>query len=127
MNAVIAFEETGLILFAPQSTKVGDLVCQFPDSDVLVLPHLNWYDGSNQVARGVNFLAAPPTVTADLCGKVKRFCDKDEERGILLTFRLPRPLMEMCKPSETPNGNHNIPVEETGREEIVEMTGSLTT
>jgi hypothetical protein len=114
-NIVLALEETGLIVFAPPSTKVGDLVCQFPDSDVLALIRVNrgMRLPDYSIARAVNFLAAPPTITAALCGKAERFCDSDEERGVLLTLQTPE-MVGLCKPSETPNGKHNIPTEGEG-------------
>jgi hypothetical protein len=114
-DVVLALEETGLIIFAPPSTKAGDLVCQFPDSDVLALVGLNRESGDNSysIARAVNFLAAPPITTAALCGKAERFCDRDEERRILLALKTPEIVM-LCKSSETPNGKHNIPTEGVG-------------
>ena len=114
-DVVLALEESGLIIFAPPSTKAGDLVCQFPDSDVPALVGLNRKSGDNSysIARAVNFLAAPPTATAALCGKAERFCDSDEERGIILNLRPPEIVM-LCKSSETPNGKHNIPTEGVG-------------
>jgi hypothetical protein len=113
-DVVLALEETGLIIFAPPSTKVGDLVCQFPDSDILALVTLSDVgSASGFVKRAVNFLAAPPTTTAALCGKTGRFCDRDGERRIFLSLKLPE-MMRLCKSSETPNGKHNIPTEGVG-------------
>jgi hypothetical protein len=37
----LAFEENGLVFFTPFTTKVGDLVCQFPQSDVLATLSFN--------------------------------------------------------------------------------------
>jgi hypothetical protein len=113
-DIVLALEETGLIIFAPPSTEVGDLVCQFPDSDILAL--ITPSDIGSvfcSVKRAVNFLSAPPTTTAALCGKTESFCDRDEERGVLLTLRTSQ-LMRLCKSSKTPNGEHNIPIEGVG-------------
>jgi len=115
-DVVLALEETGLIVFAPPSTKVGDLVCQFPDSDILALIRLDRSKGNPycySTARVVNFLAAPPTTTAALCGKAEIFCDRDKKRGILLPLDTPE-IMRLCKPSKTPNGKHNIPTEGVG-------------
>jgi len=36
-NCQIAFEENGLVFFTSRDTKLGDLVCQFPQSDVLAV------------------------------------------------------------------------------------------
>jgi hypothetical protein len=64
-DVVLALEETGLIVFAPPTTKAGDLVCQFPDSDVLALIRPNLEKcvpsyTSYTIARAVNFLQHPP-------------------------------------------------------------------
>jgi hypothetical protein len=113
-DVVLALEETGLIIFAPPSTQVGHLVCQFPESDILALiPPTGVENGFWSVKRAVNFLAAPPTTTAALCGKTESFCDRDEEPRILLTLEAPE-IMKLCKSSETPNGKHNIPTEGVG-------------
>jgi hypothetical protein len=113
-DVVLALEETGLIIFAPPSTEVGDLVCQFPDSDILALITPSEIGSVFcSVKRAVNFLAAPPSTTAALCGKTERFCDRDEKRGIFLTLKMPE-IMRLCKSSETPNGKHNIPTEGVG-------------
>lgn len=84
---ILAFEENGLIFFAPE-TKVGDLVCQFRGSDVLaILPSktlivplidqlIDPSDGgwfALGMLRAVNFLVAPSNVAANICGTSMRF------------------------------------------------------
>ena len=57
----LAFEENGLI-FTHRDTQVGDLVCQFPQSDVLAVlsfPIKPGY-GHVEVPQAVNFLTCPP-------------------------------------------------------------------
>jgi hypothetical protein len=56
----IAFEENGLICFAPKGTRVGDILCQFQGSNVIALVRNTSSDGNGcPVVRGrcVNVLA----------------------------------------------------------------------
>jgi hypothetical protein len=36
-NISLGIEENGLVCYVPSETRVGDLVCQFQDSDILVI------------------------------------------------------------------------------------------
>jgi hypothetical protein len=60
-DCVLAFEENGLVCFAPRETKVGDLICQFLSSDVLAIVRPTWR-GYALVGRGVSFLASDPKI-----------------------------------------------------------------
>jgi hypothetical protein len=120
-SAVLAFEETGLILLAPKCTQIGDLVCQFLDLDVLALltPDTTIHA---YTTRGVNFLAADPTAAADICGRQKDFRREGRPR-MDLSMRMVD-IKTLCDVSNIPSGKHNIPTIETGTEEMERMIGS---
>jgi hypothetical protein len=67
----LAFEENGLVFFTPFTTKVGDLVCQFPQSDVLATLSFDDEHGhkSAMISRALNFLTSPSGDTIDICGQ----------------------------------------------------------
>jgi hypothetical protein len=109
---ILAFEENGLIFFAPKNIRVGDLVCQFPESDVLaVLQPETWRPRQSalvftKIHRVVNFLASPFNMAADICGKPMSF---DRAGPYALSFKLnDRERELLCGASEAPNGDHNI-------------------
>jgi len=121
---ILAFEENGLIFLAARETKVGDLLCQFYGSDVLVVvpadavqsddaddaPKFAYWGGSpysiKAARRAVNFLASPHDVAADVCGKPMSFTEA-KPYGIGC-WAGPRALKPLCRISKSPNGPHNI-------------------
>jgi hypothetical protein len=127
-SAVLAVEETGLILLAPKCTQIGDLVCQFSNSDVLALLNLESIsflgDPSiySYITRGVNFLAADPTVAADICGGRGSFGGERRRRLDLLMEM--EEIKAFCRVSNVLNGKHNIPTTDAGTEEVERMAGS---
>jgi hypothetical protein len=73
-NCRLAFEERGLVLFVPVNARVGDMVCQFPASNsiLLIRPpilHNSMKNPNVPVGRGANFLHCPTTSTPHICGK----------------------------------------------------------
>jgi hypothetical protein len=78
---LLAIEENGLVFFASDLTKIGDLVCQFPDSHILAISSSQWrprgdaYPWSLQGA--FNVLASPSGVAVDICGKQMTFHGAD--------------------------------------------------
>jgi hypothetical protein len=113
-NHILAFEENGLIFFTTKNTQVGDLVYQFPGSDVLAIirplkvfsPETWKRKRTWRLSRGVNFLASPSNVATDICGKPMSF---DRAGPYAMTFEAePRYVKTLCNASNTPNGEHNI-------------------
>jgi hypothetical protein len=106
-NHILAFEENGLIFFATKNTRVGDLVYQFPGSDVLaIIKSLKEFFQEGRLLRGVNFLASPSNVATDICGKPMSF---DRAGPYAMTFEAgPSCVKMLCRASNTPNGEHNI-------------------
>jgi hypothetical protein len=111
---ILAFEENGLIFFATKNTQVGDLVCQFPGSDVLAVisglknpaSERGKHHGLRGLSRGVNFLASPSNVATDICGKPMSF---DRAGPYAITFEAePRTVERLCRASNAPNGERNI-------------------
>ena len=74
-DMVLAFEENGLICFAPKETKIGDLICQFLSSDVLAVVRPSWR-GYTMVGRAVSFLASEPNVPFQAL-PIRRYMSKD--------------------------------------------------
>ena len=123
---ILAFEENGLIFLAGKKTKVGDLLCQFSGSDVLVVipadavavqsddaddaPKSALYDGSpnniKAARRAVNFLASPHDIASDVCAKPMSFTEA-KPYGIGC-YAGPEALKPLCRISKSPNGPHNI-------------------
>ena len=121
---ILAFEENGLIFLAARETKVGDLLCQFSGSDVLVVvpadavqsddaddaPKFAYYSGSpysiKAARRAVNFLASPHDIATDICGKPMSFAEA-KPYGIGC-YAGPAALKPLCRISKSPNGPHNI-------------------
>jgi hypothetical protein len=59
--------------------------------------------------RAVNFLASPPAVAVDICGKSMSF---ERAKPYCLQFAPEKNFMrELCRMSKTPNGDHNIPIQ----------------
>ena len=114
-NCRLAFEERGLILFVPDETKRGDLVCQSEDSNVLTLVRVDWKNNEacRLLGRGVNFLASPSAATADICGlsmKPWRYYRRQPQRHTV-TFRLDYPTLRMMTcVSVTPDQRENMPM-----------------
>jgi hypothetical protein len=78
---LLAIEENGLVFFASNSTKIGDLVCQFPDSDIITISSsperlrgdvCRW-----PLQRAFNILASPSGVAVDICGEQMTFHGSD--------------------------------------------------
>jgi hypothetical protein len=121
---ILAFEENGLIFLAARETKVGDLLCQFSGSDVLLVvpadavqsddadntPKFSYYWDSpysiKAAQRAVNFLASPHDIATDICGMPMSFAEA-EPYGIRCQAGL-RALKPLCRISKSPNGPHNI-------------------
>ena len=111
---VLAFEENGLIFLAPDETEIGDLVCQFPGSDVLAviqardhIPIMDRISAAN-IWRAVNFLASPSNVAADICGREMDF-GRNGRASLAMSFQAgPTSVKKLCKASRTPNEKHNI-------------------
>jgi Heterokaryon incompatibility protein (HET) len=109
---LLAFEENGLIFFASEDTRVGDLVCQFPGSDVLTVvePRGHSMERNNgyelrRYSRGVNFLASPSNMAADICGKQMLF---DRAAAYAITFEANAECVKLlCGLSDTPNNERN--------------------
>jgi hypothetical protein len=113
-NHILAFEENGLIFFATKNIQVGDLVYQFPGSDVLAViepvnvlfPTSRVSEQLRRLSRGVNFLASPSNVATDICGKPMSF---DRAGPYAMTFEAaPSWVKTLCRASNSPNGEHNI-------------------
>lgn len=113
---VLAFEENGLIFFASKETKIGDIVFQFPGSDILAVVQSHFHYDPNSsgdyriaMSRAVNFLASPSTVAADICGKPMSF-DRVKREGLHgVSFAAwPGPMERLCRMSDRPNGQHNM-------------------
>jgi hypothetical protein len=112
-NCVLAFEENGLIFFAPEHTRVGDLVCQFSGSDILCIfqcyPRADSHKFANEditVYRAVNFLAAPSNMAVDICGQSMSF-ENAEWNTVIFSAGL-GDIERLCRVSKSPNGEHNI-------------------
>jgi hypothetical protein len=117
-NCVLAFEENGLVFFAPKDINVGDIVCQFRGSDILTVAKISedplyttsrCSRRSGKMTRAINFLASPPNMAVDICGKSMSF-----ERAKLYCLRFVANrdfIRELCRMSKTPNGEHNILVQ----------------
>ncbi|PMD41093.1 hypothetical protein L207DRAFT_632593 [Hyaloscypha variabilis F] len=111
---VLAFEENGLIFFAPDDIEVGDLVCQFPGSDVLAviqakdhIPIMDRISAAN-IWRVINFLASPSNIAAEICGRAMKF-ERSGGASHTMSFQAgPTSVKKLCKASQTPNGEHNI-------------------
>ena len=105
-NHILAFEENGLIFFATKNTQVGDLVYQFPGSDVLAVTQPLNSEHLWRLSRCVNFLASPSNVATDICGKPVSF---DRAGSYAMTFEAePSGVEALCRASNAPNGEHNI-------------------
>ena len=78
-NKWLAIEENGLAFFASEFTRIGDLVCQFPDSDIIAISGLcGRGDGRLwPLRRAFNILASPSEVAVDICGKQMTFHGAD--------------------------------------------------
>jgi hypothetical protein len=121
---ILAFEENGLIFLAARETKVGDLLCQFYGSDVLVVvpadavqsddaddaPKFAYLgsspDSIKAARRAVNFLASPHDVATDVCGKPMSISEA-KPYGIRCQAG-PEALKPLCRISKSPNGPQNI-------------------
>jgi hypothetical protein len=61
-DSYLAIEENGLIFYAPSGTKVGDLICQFEDSDILAIVRnpasklKDYAEPGHVVGRAINYL-----------------------------------------------------------------------
>jgi hypothetical protein len=78
----LAFEENGLVFLIDEYTKVGDLVCQFHQSDVLAVlsfRHKPDYEPV-EISRAVNFLTCPSAETIDICGQSMSGTESPENR-----------------------------------------------
>lgn len=68
-DCVLFFEKRGMIGFAPTSTKVGDALCQFNDTDVVaILSKVG--QGTPQyeiLGRGIDFLASSTKSPKPFC------------------------------------------------------------
>jgi hypothetical protein len=77
----LAIEENGLVFFASDLTRMGDLVCQFPDSDIIAITSSQWqrrWDVCDwPLQRAFNILASPSGVAVDICGKQMTFHGAD--------------------------------------------------
>jgi hypothetical protein len=112
---VLAFEEHGLVFFAPKDVNVGDIVCQFPGSDILTVAEVSQFENPSpsrlyvtipKMRRAVNFLASAPSAAVDICGKLMSF---EGARSYCLRVEAERDFIrELCRVSKTPNGEHNI-------------------
>ncbi|KAH8782282.1 hypothetical protein F5882DRAFT_135361 [Hyaloscypha sp. PMI_1271] len=72
----LAIEENGLVFFASGFTRIGDLVCQFPDSDIIAISSGPWRMGDVHLwslRRAFNILASPSGGAVDICGKQMTF------------------------------------------------------
>jgi hypothetical protein len=66
----LALEENGLVMFVPGGTEVGDIVCQFLYSNILVILRRDAeVPGKYRiVGRAVDFLATAPDAMSGICG-----------------------------------------------------------
>jgi hypothetical protein len=114
-NCRLAFEERGLILFVPDETKRGDLVCQSEGSNILLLVRVDWKNNEacRLLGRGVNFLASSSATTPDICGLSmgpRRYYRRRPQRHTV-TFRLDYPTLRMMTcVSVTPDQRENMPM-----------------
>lgn len=74
-DCVLAFEENGLICFAPRQTRAGDIFCQFLSSDVLAVVRPYW-KGYTLVGRAVSFLASSPKIPFQAL-PIRKYLSKD--------------------------------------------------
>jgi hypothetical protein len=95
----LAIEENGLIFFASGLTKIGDLVCQFPDSDIIAITSSLWRRSEGvcpwPLRPASNILASPSGVTVDICGKQMTFHRAD--RYAFSVELKPLDLWKLCR------------------------------
>lgn len=67
----LAMEEGGLIMFAPNRTEVGDLVCQFLSTNILVIvrEHIEQKGRYYVIGRAVNLLVCTPELMSEIRGR----------------------------------------------------------
>jgi hypothetical protein len=102
----LAIEENGLVFFASNLTRIGALVCQFPDSDIIAISSGLCGRGDGRLwplRRAFNILASPSGAAADICGKQMSFHGADRyafsvevtTHQLWELCRTPRPMGEL--------------------------------
>jgi hypothetical protein len=109
---LLAIEENGLVFFASNKADIGDLVCQFPDSDIIAISGGPWRRGDVRpwpLRRAYNILTSPSGVAVDICGKQMTFHGAD--RYAFSVEVKPLDLWDLCR-TPPPMGALLIPREQ---------------